>query len=98
MLDLRKICDFTDFFIICTGNSGPQARAISEFIREKLKEKNISPLHVEGFSEGDWILMDYVDFIIHIMNPEVREFYKLEKLWKDGKIEKIEDDLLTREK
>jgi len=96
ILDLREICDFTDFFIICSGNSRPQTQSISEFIKERLKEKQITPLHVEGFTEGDWILMDYVDFIIHIMNPAVRDFYQIEKLWSDAKIEKIEDDHLTR--
>lgn len=91
VLDVRKLCDFTDFFIICSGNSRPQTQSISEHIREKLKAKDILPLNIEGFSEGDWILMDFVDFIVHIMIPDTREFYQLEKLWVEAKIEKIED-------
>jgi len=93
---LRGVSDFTDFFIICSGNSRPQNHAISDFIKEKLKLDNITPLNIEGYEDGDWILMDYVDFIIHIMNHETREFYMLEKLWSDAKIEKIDDDLVTR--
>jgi len=98
VLDLRGICDFTDFFIICSGNSRPQTQAISEHIRLKLKEKGQKALHIEGLSEGDWILMDYVDFIIHIMDSETREYYQLEKLWVDAKLQIIEDDLLPHKK
>lgn len=87
VLNLKEICSFTDYFIICTATSQKQAQAICEEIRVNLKKKKLNPISIEGFTLGEWILMDYVDFVIHIFLPEVREHYGLEKLWGDGKNE-----------
>ncbi len=84
VLDVRKISSFTDFFAICHGNSRRQTRAISEAIVEALKAEGISASHVEGKDHGEWILLDYIDFVIHIFSREARQFYKLERLWSDG--------------
>lgn len=84
-LDLSGICSFTDNFLICTGTSTRQNQTIADSIEEKLKKQGVRPLHIEGYGEGDWILMDYVDFVVHIFSARAREFYDLERLWRSGK-------------
>ena len=84
ILDVSKISSFTDFFVICHGNNR-QNQAICDEIMERLKkEEHRSPTHVEGYPHADWILMDYLDFVVHIFSPRTRQTYKLEKLWGDG--------------
>jgi len=85
VLDLTGICSFTDRFLICSGGSKPQTQAIADNIAVTLREAGIRPAHIEGEAEGSWILMDYVDFVVHIFTPETREFYDLERLWRQGK-------------
>lgn len=86
ILKLKGISDITDFMIICSGNSVIQNRAISNEIQKTIKnDLKLKPLGVEGVSYGDWILMDYVDFIVHIFSRETRENFSLEKLWMDAK-------------
>ena len=81
-LDLRGIIGYTDYFIICTGRSDRQTRAIHDAILQGLKgEHGLLPRKVEGFSEGRWILMDYLDVVVHVFTPETREYYRLEQLW-----------------
>jgi ribosome-associated protein len=81
-LDLRGVLDYTDFFLVCSGNTGRQAKAIHDGILEGLKrEHETLPRRVEGSSRAGWILMDYLDVVVHIFTPEAREFYRLEKLW-----------------
>jgi ribosome-associated protein len=81
-LDLRGVLGYTDYFLICYGNTGRQAKAIHDGIAEGLKrEQGTLPRRVEGSAEGGWILMDYLDVIVHIFTPETREFYRLEQLW-----------------
>ncbi len=81
-LDLRGVLGYTDYFLICSGNTGRQAKAIHDGIVEGLKhEHGTLPRRVEGSAEGGWILMDYLDVIVHIFTPETREFYRLEQLW-----------------
>jgi len=84
ILDLRGLCDFTDYFVICHGSTRRQAQAIADHIEEKLRAVGRRPDHVEGASPGDWILMDYVDFVVHIFTRERRAFYDLERLWGDA--------------
>ncbi|MGH9341709.1 MAG: ribosome silencing factor [Acidobacteriota bacterium] len=85
ILDVSAISSFTDFFVICHGNNERQNQAICDEIREKLKkEMKINPAHIEGYQQADWILMDYLDFVVHIFSQQARQFYKLEKLWSDG--------------
>lgn len=84
LLDLRKIASFTEFFLICTGASTRQVQAISNAIEETLRKDGKRPLHIEGYSSAEWILLDYGDFIVHIFSPASRRFYDLERLWRDA--------------
>ena len=86
ILKLKGVTDLTDFMVICSGNSQKQNKAIASDLQRLLKKDFKSgPLGVEGINYGDWILLDYVDFIVHIFSPEIREKYSLEKLWMDEK-------------
>jgi ribosome-associated protein len=81
-LDLREVLGYTDYFVIVTGNTDRQTKAIHDRIHEGLKkEHGILPRRVEGLAEARWILMDYLDVVVHIFTPEAREFYRLEQLW-----------------
>jgi len=94
ILDISKISSFADFFVICHGHNIRQNQAISDEIRERLKkEDGITPAHVEGYQSAEWILMDYLNCIVHIFSPEAREFYKLERLWNDG--EEVKPKVVT---
>lgn len=84
VLDLRGLATFTDFFLLCTGNSNRQLKAIADTIGEKLRELRVKPDHLEGYPHGDWLLMDYVDFIVHLFTPRSRSHYDLERLWGDA--------------
>lgn len=91
IMDLREITSITDYFVVCSGDSDLQVRAICDHITEQLEQKDIKIWHVEGYPAANWILMDLVDVVIHIFKPEVREYYSLERLWGDAKITKVED-------
>lgn len=81
-LDLRGVVGYADYFVICSGNTGRQAKAIHDGILEGLKREHATlPRRVEGSAQTGWILMDYLDVVVHIFTPEVREFYRLEQLW-----------------
>jgi ribosome-associated protein len=81
-LDLRGVLGCTDYFVICSGNTDRQTKAIHDRIHQGLKkEHGLLPRRVEGLSESRWILMDYLDVVIHIFTPEARDFYRLEQLW-----------------
>jgi ribosome-associated protein len=81
-LDLRGVLGYTDFFVICSGNTDRQTKAIHDGIHYGLKkEHELLPRRVEGLAEARWILMDYLDVIVHVFTPEAREFYRLEQLW-----------------
>lgn len=81
-LDLRDVLGYTDWFLICTGNTERQTKAIHDGILEGCKhEHSTLPRRVEGFGKGDWILMDYLDVVVHIFTPATREYYRLEQLW-----------------
>ena len=81
-LDLRGVLGYTDYFLVCSGNTGRQAKAIHDGIAEGLKrEHGVGPRRVEGSAQTGWILMDYLDVVVHIFTPETREFYRLERLW-----------------
>ena len=85
ILDLRGISSVTDFFIICSGTSDTNVRAIGEVVKEKLKAAGTQPLGVEGQREGTWVLIDCVDVIFHAFHYETRTVFALEDLWKDAK-------------
>lgn len=83
ILDVSDICSFTGHFVICTGTSTRHTRAISDAIFEHLKKQTgLMPAHVEGYNQAEWILMDYLNFVVHIFSERARKFYDLERLWK----------------
>jgi ribosome-associated protein len=85
VLDLKGVCSFTDFFLICSGTSTRHTQAICDAIREQLEKSGVSPKHVEGYSRAEWILLDYLDFVVHIFAEQARRFYDLERLWKTAR-------------
>ena len=80
-LDLRGMIGYADYFIICTGRTDRQTRAIHDAIHEGMKARGILPRRVEGVTEARWILMDYLDVVVHVFTPDTREYYRLEQLW-----------------
>ncbi len=93
ILDLRPLTSVTDFFVICSGDTHTQVKAISDHIFEKLKKEKIRPWHIEGYSNQEWILLDYVDVVVHIFQPHKREFYGLERLWGDAETLEVKDEV-----
>ncbi len=87
LLDLNKISPVTDYFLICSGQSPVQARAIADNIVDQLLEKaNLKPYTQEGYKDGRWILLDFGDVVVHVMHQTERDFYNLETLWHDANI------------
>ena len=81
-LDLRGVLGYTDYFVICSGGTDRQTKAVHDRIHENMKkEHGLLPRRVEGLGEARWILMDYLDVIVHIFTPDAREYYRLEQLW-----------------
>lgn len=86
ILDLTHISDATDYFVIASGSSDTHVRAIAEHVLEELRKEGVRAHHVEGLQQGRWVLLDYVDFVVHVFHPVLRDFYQLERLWSDAKI------------
>lgn len=84
VLDVEEICSFTSNFLICSGTSTRQTQAISDGIVEELKKCGCAPAHIEGYAKAEWILLDYLDFVVHIFLERTRDFYDLERLWKNA--------------
>lgn len=91
LMDLRGISSATDWFVIATGNSDIQVRAIAEHVIEELKGVDERPAHVEGLDSGRWVLLDYINFVVHVFHPQSRDFYQLEGLWGDAPRVVLED-------
>ena len=91
IIDVKKLTSLTDVFIICTSDSTPQSKAITNHIKDELIKYDLKPWHIEGYEHMKWILLDYVNVVIHIFNKESREYYNFEHLWSDGKIQHIKD-------
>jgi ribosome-associated protein len=89
VLDLRPIASFTEFFVIAAGSNQRQVQAIADDINEQLKKQlGRRPVRIEGYRAAEWVLLDYGDFIVHLFNKEARDFYDLERLWRDaGKVD-----------
>lgn len=83
-LDLKGISSATDWFLIASGRSDTQVRAIAQHIVDELKKEGHRPAHVEGIQGGRWVLVDYIDFVVHVFHPQARDFYQLENLWGDA--------------
>lgn len=91
IFDLRPLTNVTDFFVVCSADSEVQVKAICDHLSETMSKKAMKPWHVEGLEKRQWVLLDFVDVVVHIFLPEVREFYGLERLWGDAEIEEIVD-------
>lgn len=91
ILDLRSLTSIADYFVLCTGAADTHVRAIADHIAEELEGKELRAWHVEGRERAQWVLLDYVDFVVHIFQPETRQFYGLERLWGDAAMVEIPD-------
>ncbi len=90
ILDMRELVTYTDYLLLCTGRNSRLTKRIAEDIGFKLKEEaGLLPRGTEGTSDGDWILLDFLDFVVHIFTPEAREFYRLDTLWKQAPVEVV---------
>jgi len=92
VMDLRKVTDVTSFFIVATGASSTQVRAIVENVIERCRQSGLEIYHVEGYDSQRWVLIDLVDVVVHVFQPDVRAYYQLERLWGDAPVERLNDD------
>jgi ribosome-associated protein len=90
VLDMHELVTYTDYLVVCTGRNVRLTRRIAEEVGFRLKEQGVLPRGVEGAGNGDWILMDFLDFVVHVFTPEARDFYRLETLWKEAPVEVVE--------
>lgn len=84
VLDLSKLCSFTDFFVICSGSSSRHVQSVADRVLADQKKEGYRPLGVEGYEKGDWILVDFGSVVAHVFYPEARQFYNIERLWGDA--------------
>ncbi|MCH4886671.1 ribosome silencing factor [Acidaminobacter sp. JC074] len=92
VLDVKGITSVADYFVIATGTSTKHASSLAESVEEALGEIGLNVSHKEGYRTGEWILLDYLDVVVHVFTNETREFYKLEKMWKDAEILEVSVD------
>jgi ribosome-associated protein len=90
-IDLRNLVSFTDYFVICSADSDTQVKAIADQVDKTLSDEGIKCWHKEGLKALSWVLLDYVDVVVHVFKKDAREFYNLEKLWGDAPSEKMSD-------
>jgi ribosome-associated protein len=90
LLDLRGVTDMADFFIVASGTSDTHVRSVGEHLAEEMKKVGFPVYHMEGATQGRWVLLDFVDFVVHIFHPTLRDFYQLERLWSDAESIPIE--------
>ena len=88
-MDLRELTDITDYFVICTAESRPHAEALCDAVIEGMEKAGYPPWHVEGDADQTWVLIDFVDVVVHIFQQDTRQFYALERLWGDARIEEV---------
>ena len=91
IIDVRKITTLTDFFVLCTSESHPQTRAITDHIHQEMKKEAMKASPLEGYQQLDWVLVDFVNIVAHVFSKDAREYYEFERLWADGKITRIKD-------
>ena len=92
VLNLTGVADFTDYFLICTGSSDTHVKALADAVIEGMKAAGHRPWHMEGYETRKWVLFDFFDVVVHIFQPTSRAFYRLERLWGDVPVERIEED------
>lgn len=93
LLETDGLTTLSDYFVLCTGTSAPQLKALADAAEKSMKENGMLPHHVEGHRGGTWILQDYGDVVLHLFSPEAREFYDLDRLWQDAKKVDLSDVL-----
>lgn len=86
VLDLRGLTDATDYFVIASGTSDAHVRGIADGVMDAMQEAGLDTHHVEGLTHGRWVLLDFVDVVVHLFHPETRAFYQLERLWQDAPV------------
>jgi ribosome-associated protein len=91
IIDVRNITTLTDFFVICTSESKPQTRAITDHIHDQMKANGMKAWHIEGYENLDWVLLDYINIVVHVFSRDSRDYYDLDRLWADGKITQVHD-------
>jgi len=91
VMDLRKVTDMTAFFIVCSGASNTQVKAIADNVLEQCDKAGIEIYNVEGYESLRWVLIDLIDIVVHVFQPEVRSYYQLERLWGDAPTERMDD-------
>ena len=96
IIDLRSLATFSDFFVICSADSDTQVKAIADEIDKSLRDEGIKCWHKEGYMALSWVLLDYVDVVVHVFKKDAREFYNIEKLWGDAPIVEVVDPELRK--
>jgi ribosome-associated protein len=86
LLNLKGVTDMTDYFVIASGTSDTHVRAVAQHVLEELEREGVTAHHVEGLTQGRWVLLDFVDFVVHVFHPSLRAFYQLERLWSDAEV------------
>jgi ribosome-associated protein len=92
VMDLKKLGAVADFFVVCSADSDTQVKAIAAAIQNGTEEQGIAPWHMEGLRALSWVVLDYVDVVVHVFHKEARSFYRLERLWGDAKMTVVGDD------
>ena len=92
IIDVRNITTLTDFFVLCTSESEPQSRAIADHVNVTMKKEGNASWHTEGYQYLDWVLVDFVNIVVHIFSKKAREYYEFERLWADGNITVVQND------
>ena len=95
LLDLRGVTDMTDFFIVASGTSDTHVRSLGDNLAAEMKKLGSPVYHMEGTTQGRWVLLDFVDFVVHVFHPKLRDFYQLERLWADAESIPIEGSKVT---
>ena len=96
ILNLKEVASFADYFVICSADSDTQVKAIADEIDKTLKDGGLKSWHKEGYRALNWVLLDYIDVVVHVFKKEMREFYNLEKLWGDAPVIEVEDPALKK--
>ncbi|PLX31627.1 MAG: ribosome silencing factor [Ignavibacteria bacterium] len=91
ILDLNGLSDVTNYFVVCTGESDTQVKAIADAIDDGTREMKAKVWRKEGFDNLQWVLLDFVDVVVHVFQPKIREYYDIERLWGDAPLERVED-------
>lgn len=91
VMDVRKLMDVTDYFVLISGESDVHIKTLADHIEAELIREEVGLWHKEGYQNLQWVLLDYIDTVVHIFHPEIRDYYSLEKLWADAKITKVQD-------